>query len=219
MIVDIYGLPGSGKTYLADQLAASLSGMNATSFERTTIPGKLLSRLCFFGIRVLPSARKLEKELGLLVNKANPSSLFGIYENTDYCIRSLTVSILKYGLLGGKKGTYLFDEGILHTLVKLYGDTDISLQELAECTHYVLEKLKETKCVFVYNHYDVNKCIEAMHARNRRVCQFDSLDELRLTGIMNRYAAAIEVVNHAVEHLVIVEREDTLDAKITKILR
>ena len=222
MVIECIGLPGSGKTYLMDKLDRQL-GLREVEYVNVTAncAGRLLwkigRRLARALIFLSGDARMLRKRMrGILEEAGEHESRFGIYQNADYTIRSLALYNYLYRRMIKTHTIYLFDEGMVHALVKLcadFGYSDETFRKMAQ----VSEQGIHTSRLVILNEISREDCFKSIRKRDRHVCEFDELDDSRLTEILGEY----ERLNNAYRKdfsVMEVRREEETPKKIGRII-
>lgn len=192
MVVECIGLPGSGKTYLIRELERELT---AGGIRAVNISQRRMDRFSWkLGAKILRAlapldrnSAKLCRRLKEILRKESPlDSRFGIYENTEYSVRSAAVFVRLYRRMMRSPKVYLFDEGLVHTLVKLcadFGIPDGTFLEMAEET----ESRLSGRRIVIHNVIEVPDCAASIAKRDRHICAFDELTGDRLDAILREY--------------------------------
>ena len=108
------------------------------------------------------------------------------YENADYTIRSAAALIALYGKMGKSPKVYLFDEGLIHTLVKLCADCMIRDEVFLEMAAEAVKSVRGEWTV-VCNEISPEQCMASIRARDRHICTFDELSDSQLEMILAEY--------------------------------
>ena len=192
MVVECIGLPGSGKTFLIRELekeltAAGFRAVNVSQRRMERLSWKLAAKIFRAAVPFDRSMGRLCRRLKEILEKEKPlDSRFGIYENTEYSVRSAAVFVKLYRKMMQSPKVYLFDEGLVHTLVKLcadFGITDGTFLEMADET----EKQLSGERVIIHNEIAVADCAASIAKRDRHICAFDELTGDRLEAILREY--------------------------------
>lgn len=192
MVVECIGLPGSGKTFLIRELekeltAAGFRAVNVSQRRMERLSWKLAAKIFRAAVPFDRSMGRLCRRLKEILEKEKPlDSRFGIYENTEYSVRSAAVFVKLYRKMMQSPKVYLFDEGLVHTLVKLcadFGITDGIFLEMADET----EKRLSGERVVIHNEIAVADCAASIAKRDRHICAFDELTGDRLDAILREY--------------------------------
>ena len=82
---------------------------------------------------------------------------------------------------------YLFDEGLVHTIVKFCAEfhlpESVFLEMVAACGPF-----DELSRIVVHNRISVDDCVRSIHERDRHICAFDELPEEKLRELLEQYA-------------------------------
>lgn len=182
MIIDIIGLPGSGKTFFSNSLVEyfkreGIKVINMTENRRASNFFKKLTiyidrKLAFLSI----DYQKLQKSLDNILKDV-------IVENKDLSTFKKYKKELSYSLYVHKKyaketGIFIFDEGCYHELCALLMRFGFDNREYEVKLHDIL------KCLNIKNIYfrcSTDIAFQSIRKRNRHTCEFDELgdEELR----------------------------------------
>ena len=223
MVIECIGLPGSGKTYLLKGLERELKAggsevVNVTELAVSRLSWKAAAGLMRAGVFTDRRSGAVGKRLEEILRREGPlQSRFGIYENADYTIRSAAALIALYGKMGKSPKVYLFDEGLIHTLIKLCADCMISDDVFLEMAAEAVKGVRGEWTV-VYNEITPEQCMTSIRARDRHICTFDELSDSQLERILAEYERLDECYS-AHYPVLKVNRAQELQARTALILR
>ena len=192
MVVECIGLPGSGKTYLIGKLQEALEEkgipvVNASDSRANRIIRKAAVKLLRAGVIPDREAGELRSRLREILADGEPrGSRFGIYEDTDYTGRSAAAFVQRYRKMMHSPKVYLFDEGLVHALVKLCADFGISNEIFLSMAGETEKRLAGRRLV-IYNVIPTRDCLASIAERNRHICAFDELSGEELKEILGEY--------------------------------
>ena len=222
MVIECIGLPGSGKSFLMGQVEQELwkrgvRCVNASDRSMNRVSWKAARKLLHAGIFLERNARRLQARMEKALRAENQAhSQYGIYKDERYTLESAAVFRLVYRRMMRSDTVYLFDEGLVHAVVKFCAD--FALQEE---TFLKLMEAAESgisgKRLVVYNAISQDSCFASLRKRNRHICDFDELPDDALRGILREYAR----LNTAYENshkVVTVRREEEIDDKTGRIM-
>ena len=222
MVIECIGLPGSGKTYLMAHLEEEIRKngvrcVNASDRSMNRVSWKAARKLLHAGIFLERNARRLQARMEKALRaESQAHSQYGIYKDERYTLESAAVFRLVYRRMMRSDTIYLFDEGLVHAVVKFCAD--FALQEE---TFLKLMEAAESgisgKRLVVYNAISQDSCFASLRKRNRHICDFDELPDDALRGILREYAR----LNTAYENshkVVTVRREEEIDDKTGRIM-
>lgn len=131
MVIECIGLPGSGKTELAELIEKELKRrevdyVNVSANIRHRISWKFLRMIAGALIFLSADARWLRGRLRGLLQKEENVSGFGAYDSEKGVIRSLAVYSFWYRRMIRSHRIFLFDEGMVHTLMMFCADRKTS---------------------------------------------------------------------------------------------
>ncbi len=222
MVIECIGLPGSGKTFLLNNLDRELKRrdvdyLNVSARCTDSLPWKIGRRLARALVFLSGDARWLRRRLRkILEEEGTLASGFGIYENPDYTIRSAALFSLMYRRMTKSSRIYLFDEGLVHALVKFCADFKISDGTFLKMVRAAEEGTRTSRIV-IANGISVEDCLKSIKERDRHICAFDELEGSRLTDLLGEY----ERLNGTyAEHFRVLEvrREEENRRKVSRVL-
>lgn len=221
MIIELFGLPGSGKSYIASKLADELQkknikAFNVTSYLNDILAGKIMKKVLLSGIQLGFFEKKLYREIAEMLPRHELwASKFGIYESAEYPIDMITL-ILHMQKRETNDVVYIYDEGAIHSIVKMMADFELGYSVTEKLIEYVLKTIFTNDGIVVYNRATVEICIQSIKKRNRHVCTFDELSGDRLKGILKNYKKSCDKIaeNSAV---VLIDRNDDMK-KVERII-
>lgn len=216
MIIEFYGTPGAGKTYLANTIVSQLEqegihAENVVELGRSQVKNKAINKVVRTALMVLPKYKRLKADLCREVQgylntpaKYNDEPISGFLDNITYYT-------FWYEKLRNKKGVYLFDEGIAHQYVNMMANYGISMDEVVK-----LGKLVPYLPPVVYLTCEETANLESIQSRNRHVCYIDELTGSELKSCIRDYRDGCERVRELVTPIII-RREDDVQDNIKQI--
>lgn len=203
MVVELFGLPGSGKSYIATNLinelkAKDIKAVNMTEYMNNTFEGKMKKWLLLCGIQFGILEKKTREEIiNMLPQNETWVSKFGIYESASYSINMMVLNLLVQKMKRDDV-VYIYDEGAVHSIVKMMADFELDNSVTKKLTEYVIETISSRGGIVVYNMATIETCLQSIKKRNRHVCTFDELSEKKLNKILNNYKVYCdEIANYS----------------------
>ena len=188
MIIELVGLPGSGKSFLCEELENDLKKnknkvLNITKFSYKTTIGKILRKYFCFISNYQHNYNKHIKCINDIIN-TNIKNKYDINIRIDVYIERIAILLELYKK---NKKIYLLDEGIIHYLIimSIYFGLDNSI--LKELVKYVYNYISKDDFIVVYNKIEVEECIQSIKNRNRRDCAFDFFNDKDLKRFLKDY--------------------------------
>lgn len=182
MKFELFGLPGSGKTFLCKKITKKYKIKNPMDFYKYNFFGKILFHIFLSTLYFNKSNIKLFKELMNFIKN-------GFYEN----IVDNTIPIelyIKYivfiNYIEQKKVNYIIDEGIIHYCIALHAEYNVDFKTI----DMILEKAN-IENIKIGLECSINKTMEQIKIRNRKSCPIDFLKEEKLFFLLERYNNAI----------------------------
>ena len=222
MVIECIGLPGSGKTYLMAHLEQEIRKrgvrcVNASDRSMNRFSWKAARKLLHAGIFLERNARRMRARMEKALQAEREAySQYGIYEDERYTLESAAVFRLVYRRMMRSDTVYLFDEGLVHAIVKycadfaLRDDTFLKLTEAAEAGI-------SGKRMVVYNAISEESCFASLRERDRHICAFDELPDDALRGILREYARLNALYENS-HKVVVVRRDEEIEVKTGRIM-
>lgn len=223
MIIEFIGLPGSGKSYFAKQLEDKLDlenikCKNITEFSRNTIVGKIIKKTLYKTININLNIKKYRDCIeNVLDNKNNLKSVYHMYNSYRNCTNALAILIYLYNKLGNSKKIYIFDEGLMHWIVKMGADFELNENIVQSIIEIVKKLLINKNNLVIYNQIEIEDCKKSLLNRNRHVCAFDELKSEDLDNILEQYYKMCKIIKRKCNTLEINRFEED-NIKLLKVM-
>ena len=114
-------------------------------------------------------------------------SRYGINSDERFTVESAAIFAAVYHLMEKSEKVYLFDEGLVHTLVKFCAEFHLSDQVFLEIAA-ACGPFDEMSRIVVHNGISVDDCIRSIRKRDRHICAFDELPEDLLRDLLGEYS-------------------------------
>ena len=193
MIVEFFGIPGSGKTFLANKIVAETNNkkyqiVNLIDKSRTSIFYKIMFRVLFFFAKrekqYCSNVKKIQSTLSAY--QTVPAKYNKVF--IDRYVNKIAFYLYLYERLEKKGKIYLFDEGIYQQVVNMMVNYGVS-QKDALC---VIKIVSENFFRRVFFECDIETSFLSMKKRNRHVCFIDDLNEEDLKVFLSQYEVCCE---------------------------
>ena len=113
-------------------------------------------------------------------------SRYGINTDERFTVESAAIFAAVYRRMARSRKVYLFDEGLVHTIVKFCAEfhlpDKVFTELLAACGTF-----RGDSRIVVYNEISLADCIESIRKRDRHICAFDELSGDRLRELLEQY--------------------------------
>ena len=181
MVVECIGLPGSGKTYLLRSVEEELRKrgipcVNAGERSMHSVLWKAGKKVLHRTIFLDRNARELRDRMRKILNS-----------DERFTVESAAIFAAVYYMMEKSEKVYLFDEGLVHTLVKFCAEfhlpDQVFLEIAAACGPY-----DEMSRIVVHNGISVDDCVKSIRKRDRHICAFDELPEDLLRELLGEYS-------------------------------
>lgn len=194
MIIDIYGMPGSGKSYYSKTLIKEKQNkfFNLIELERYTLLGKVIRRVISFFVLILIKLKLVTKIIDPSLKYH--SAKYNVGRHIDFYETRIWMLILIYNNIP-KKINLVVDEGIWHvvaTLIVEYGISDAHAKKIISMIQKKLKTNVEIESVYQYISVDLAK--ESIRKRDRKVAAIDFLSGDNLTIFLNKYLDACDLI-------------------------
>ena len=193
MVVECIGLPGSGKTYLMrsveeELLKRGIPCVNAGERSMRSMWWKAGKKVLHRTIFLDRGAREIRGRFLSSLEKEKPlQSRYGINTDERFTVESAAIFVAAYRLMERSEKVYLFDEGLVHTIVKFCAEfhlpESVFLERVAACGPF-----DELSRIVVHNRISVDDCFRSIQKRNRHICAFDELPEELLRELLGEYS-------------------------------
>ena len=114
-------------------------------------------------------------------------SRYGINSDERFTVESAAIFAAVYHLMEKSEKVYLFDEGLVHTLVKFCAEFHLSDQVFLEIAA-ACGPFDEMSRIVVHNGISVDDCVKSIRKRDRHICAFDELPEDLLRELLGEYS-------------------------------
>jgi hypothetical protein len=223
MVIECIGLPGSGKTFLMSHLEQEIGKrglrcINASDRSMNRFSWKAARKLLHAGIFLMRGARQVRARMEkALLMEPQAHSRYGIYEDERFTLESAAIFRLVYRHMMASDTVYLFDEGLVHAIVKFCADFAMGGETFGALIEAAESGLKGKRLV-VYNAISEENCFVSLRKRDRHICAFDELPDDALHGILREYARLNTI--YASGHTTVkVLREEDIEVKIVRIMQ
>ena len=187
MIVEYFGVPGSGKTYHTNLYKEQLKYegkkyIDISRYSAMPLWLKFLYKLADYTILILPKYRKQITEYKEVCKGCRRESTFVPF-SLDYCIKDIVLYSLVYDVFCHLGRIVVNDEGQLHRVIFLSVQFGVALDKLIPVYQSFRHRVV---CRYVKTTSD--NIMRNIKRRNRRVCAMDELKD----GMLRDYIRAFE---------------------------
>lgn len=197
MIVELYGSPGCGKTYLVHKLTGqdNTVAMSDSKIKRVLInAAKKLSMLT-------PESIKLKNNLRQAVNEGPRKNIY-IDRSVDYFINNIV--LLSFGYRHINKDM-LMAEGLVHRVVSMAVNFGWNEDIVDRVLEVLTEPLQNVKPVYLKVNADI--CFKSAKLRNRHESEMDELSDVMLRKYIKDFEILFDHVTNK-NNYTIITRED-----------
>ena len=184
MIYELVGVPASGKTYFLHNNVKK--GINISKIYKENIFGKCLFHVYLHFPILFCHYNYFYKFFNEVPCKYNN---YDKNVNIKTYIRFLIFNLIIYKKIEKGNNNYFFDEGIIHYLVALETEFDIS----HEVCIGILEKIKkELNFTTFYLNAPISVAFDRFKKRNRKQTMIDFLESHEIQSLLEKYKTNIE---------------------------
>jgi hypothetical protein len=218
MVIEMNGLPGSGKSYFVERAVAALKE-NEICAENMAVTEKKMIWMVVQKIQsvlLLHRACKDKELLRLREKYRNRKARYAVTISFDSYLKRLLYLTEYYKYLQSKQKRYLFDEGIYQVMTAMAVDFDMESKELL----YLWKRIKENDrdVISIWYHIEIETCMDSLKKRNRQVCDIDRLKEEKLREMLKKYEAVFQFFETYGCEFLHMNRKDCTEGKIRSLI-
>ncbi len=187
MIVELFGLPGSGKTFMVERLRAKGSDLNKNK-SHVIIPNLVvfLKKIAVF----FPSALLIRLKIKKILKEELIDYPY-IDRPLKMWINNIVMVWFGYEHLGGRR-QILLDEGLVQRIVAMCVNCDITYSSMDKLVNLLVEKEIHP----FYLKEEVDNCMDSIRTRNRHVSEMDELEGETLHKYLIDYANRFDHISN-----------------------
>lgn len=216
MIIEINGLPGSGKSFFAEKIYKKykrkiiyVSALEKNSWFR------ILTRVLSDCLFVLLSKKSAVKYLDYKYCAKRSEFGTGI-DIRSYLKRLLFLKFL-YKLNAKSNRVIILDEGIVQVVCAIYAEYSIQKSEVVLLFNDM--PTDQDGVISIIYQCGIEKAIESIHLRNRHVCGIDMLNDDELRKMFEKYIDIIHIYCDRNYNHLILDRKNAFEVNCAKICR
>jgi len=185
MILELFGLPGSGKSYIIKKINDNkpIGAVSCNSLKNAII--SILKRCSVY----TPSSIRLRHKLDIIYKDINTTPLY-IRRDARYYINNLLMVAFGYKHSGKKK--IFMDEGIIHRIVGFAVNYELTIEKTIQLVE-VFRAYIDLATV-VYLDVPEDECFKSIKSRNRHEHDMDELDDGALRNYLTSYKQYFEKI-------------------------
>ena len=191
MIVELFGLPGAGKSYICEKIEKEFGYNNILLFYKEKFLGKVLFHLYISFCLLVRSNKKIFLNLKEIIGNDYSDNIISNNNKIDMYIKYI---LFVYNIeKRNKDRLIIIDEGIVHYCMVLYSEFIIPMHKTKKILDYFDSLNKNNKVVLGIN-TDKKVVIERIKKRNRKRTAMDFLDDKKLDKLLSLYQDFINTV-------------------------
>lgn len=186
MIIELYGLPGCGKSFLLSSLTGKMDASHSTKNPCREMLMKLLKKAVVF----TPGAMKLKKKIYVVLGTEKKSPIY-FYRPLSVYIDNLCMIATSYRRL--KRKDLYMDEGYIQRIVAMAVNYGISIEDTFHIIDIIRKVIPYTYTFYLY--YDAEACFQSIKGRNRHEVEMDELDDEMLMKFLKQYEVYFRLIS------------------------
>ena len=184
MIVELYGCPGCGKTYLVHQITGN---DNTVAMSNNKVKNFLINKIKSISL-YLPESVKLYKAIISCVKDEKHTPVY-IDRTVEYFDKNIV--LLTFGYRHIKKDIFMA-EGLVHRVVAMAVNFGWSTDTIDRLVTVLSDDIVNVKPFYLK--VDMETCFNSIKKRNRHETQMDELDDDELTEFLHAYCSLFDYV-------------------------
>lgn len=187
MIIELFGLPGSGKSTICQKIAQKNDIINIMDKYLNSVTGKIKMHLFWKFFILNKNLRVKYNEMHELV-KRNSNNIFNSQIGID---KYLKFMLFAYHIGNiNKEKNVIFDEGIAHYCLALNAEFDVDITILQRLS--VIMETNNRMSIGV--NVDIDTVKKQIKSRDRHATMIDELEGQKLDMLLHRYQVGYEML-------------------------
>lgn len=193
MILELYGLPGAGKTTiiknLTDGNATTVSGIGGT--KKVFI--QLAKKMAVYFPSTINCKHKMHDIMRKYDNKCR-------YTNTLQNHHYNNIALVVFGYKNMKNSIYM-DEGLIHRIITMAVNFGVSDEDTYALVDLFKSYLKNIRCLYL--DVPIEECMKSIFLRDRHKCEMDEFDDETLLRYLKDYKHYCKAICDKYKHEII----------------
>ena len=202
MIIDLYGMPGSGKSTVCNYLEQNLEFKNVKNWYIEKTIGKIIFHLYLYLFFLDKTSRKKYKEIMKIIDN---KKAYKNYINSNVNI-SLYIKYMLFDYYLERKNIkkIIIDEGIIHYSISLYVEFNLEKEKIMK----IIELLKLNNVKYIGLKIDIEESKKNIKKRNRKRCPIDFLNDNELDKFLKKWIEGITLIS---DRYILLEQKDLIN--------
>ena len=192
MIIEMYGLPGAGKTTIIKEL----TGGNATSVSSEKGIKSFIIALAKKGAVYMPSSMQCKRKMNLILKNYNEPKY--IRRTKEYQYNS--IALIFFGYRNIRNDIYM-DEGLIHRIVTMAVNYGVSDNDFLALLKIFESMINNARCFYLK--ISTESAFQAIRQRNRHKCEMDEFNDDQLMNYLKSYEHYFQVVHSYYGHNIV----------------
>lgn len=205
MIIELFGLPGSGKTTCCSLISEKRFFDNPMYFFKEKLIGKIIFHIfilfCPFNFDLLKKYSDLKKCFYDLKKRNRLDCSVRLSKYVKY---ALFIYFLEKK---NNRRNIIIDEGVIHYSMAIYAEFDVTFESCFEMIKILNLDINNVQLVLL--NLDIETCISNIKKRNRHQTAIDDLNYFELVDILEKYREYIDMILKRM-NVVVIDKVDDL---------
>lgn len=206
MIIELFGLPGAGKTFIINKIRGNAPVGVESENKLKKVVLKFVKKLSL----LTPMCMKLRRKMVVLLNMSELKPLY--IKNTVHSYID-NIVLVCFGYKYVKRDLFM-DEGILHRVVSFAVNYDLNSELVLNLVSILLPYIKLANVFYLL--CDEKECLDSISKRNRHICKMDELNEEDLFKFIHSYKIYFDLIEAKYNFATITRDNYSLLAKAEK---
>lgn len=210
MIIELFGIPGSGKSYCCEKIEKKENIKDVTKFFKEKIIGKAVFH---FFLKFFKINKELNEKYNEMINVLGDTSNYNniLDKKINICLY-LKYLLFIYFLEKKCKMNIIVDEGIIHYSIVLFAEFSVDFDKIEKIIEVLKIYSKEKMIIGIKCNKEI--AIKRMEIRNRKRTSLDFLEYGELSKLLDRYIIAEQFFSYKFKMLNIEEVENLIIQKV-----
>lgn len=201
MIVELYGLPGAGKTTFIKKI----TGGSATTISGESGLKKNFIQLAKRMALYFPSSLYYKRKMMKILYKYKKNIPKYTCTSLEHHMNNIVLVVFGYDRM---HGDIYMDEGLIHRILTMAVNYRILDNDVLELLNLFSNELSKVECAFLQ--VPISICFESIRKRNRHECEMDEFDDNTLCEYLRDFEHYCHLVCKEYDHR-IVYRSNTIN--------
>ena len=217
MIIELNGLPGSGKSFFANKIREEMQMERRKAINFSTVEKKFLAKVIYKifanGLFFLLGKEHIAKSIEQKYTEKESKYRTGISVKS-YLTRIVYLKYL-YRLGVKSKRILILDEGMVQVLCAIYAEYCLDSGDIRKLFEYISEP--DHGIIRIMYQFPIDQSIKSIRLRNRKVCGIDELNDGELREMLSEYSNLLSEYCHTGYDYLLLSREAPFEDNYEKL--